>query len=141
MIVELETLEELENFGLKFGKSLKGGETILLSGPLGAGKTTFTKSVGKALGIKEDIISPTFNIVRVYNSNLGDFYHIDAYRLEDLKYDPVLDDYIFDDNAIKVIEWYNYLEDGLFTSPIVIDITVKENKTRVFNIKGDICLD
>lgn len=141
MKVELKTLEELENFGYKFGKELKGNETILLSGPLGAGKTTFTKNVGKALKIKEDIISPTFNIIKVYEGTTGFLYHIDAYRLENLGYDPVLDDYIFDDNAIKVIEWYNYLDDGLFTNPITIDITVNEDNSRTFNITGDICID
>lgn len=141
MIVELKTLEDLENFGYKFGKALKGNETILLSGPLGAGKTTFTKNIGKALMVKEDIISPTFNIIKVYDSITGPLYHIDAYRLEDLGYDPILDDYIFDDNAIKIIEWYNYLDDGLFTNPITIDIKVNEDNSRTFNITGEICLD
>ena len=140
MKVEIKSLKELEEFALKFSKNLKGNELIALKGDLGAGKTTFTKGIGKALKVKEDIISPTFNIVKVYSSVLGPLYHIDAYRLENMGYDPVLDDYLFDDNAIKVVEWYNYLDSDLFIDAIKIDITVLPNGNRVFDIEG-ICID
>ena len=142
MKVELKTLEELENFGLKLGKALKGNELIGLKGDLGAGKTTLTKYIAKALEVKEDIISPTFNIIKVYDSIKGPLYHIDCYRLENLGYDPILDDYIFDDNAIRIIEWYNYLDDiELFKDAIKIEIIVKENNVRELIIEGDLCID
>ena len=97
----LKTLEDLEQFGYKIGKALKGYELVGLSGDLGAGKTTMTKYIGKALGVKEEIISPTFNIVKVYEGDKNRLYHIDAYRLENLGYDPILDDYLFDDQAVS----------------------------------------
>lgn len=142
MKVELKTLKDVEDFGRRLAKALKGNELIGLKGPLGAGKTTLTKYIAKELGVKEEIISPTFNIIKVYDSIKGPLYHIDAYRLENLGYDPVLDDYIFDENAIRIIEWYNYLDDeDLFKDAIKISISIKENNVREIEIEGDLCID
>ena len=142
MEIVLNTLEDIEKFAYKFASLLKGNELVALSGSLGAGKTTFTKYVGHALKIKEEIISPTFNIIKIYDSCKGPFYHVDAYRLENLGYDPVLDDYIFDDNAIKFIEWYNFLDEEIFDNAIKIHITELDNNRRLFKVEGlDICID
>lgn len=142
MKVELKTLKDVEDFGRRLAKALKGNELIGLKGPLGAGKTTLTKYIAKELGVKEEIISPTFNIIKVYDSIKGPLYHIDAYRLENLGYDPVLDDYIFDEGAIRIIEWYNYLDDeDLFKDAIKISISIKENNVREIEIEGDLCID
>ena len=142
MKVELKTLKDVEDFGRRLGKALTGNELIGLKGPLGAGKTTLTKYIAKELGVKEEIISPTFNIIKVYDSIKGPLYHIDAYRLENLGYDPVLDDYIFDEGAIRIIEWYNYLDDeDLFKDAIKISISIKENNVREIEIEGDLCID
>ena len=138
----LKSLEELEQFGYKIGKALRGNELIGLKGDLGAGKTTLTKYIGKALEIKEEIISPTFNIVKVYENDKGTkLYHIDAYRLENLGYDPVLDDYLFDDNAIKIVEWFNFLDDDIFYNAIKLYIDVIEKGYRRIKIEGDLCID
>ena len=142
MKVVLKTLEDLENFGLKLGKALKGNELIGLKGNLGAGKTTLTKYIAKALDVKEEIISPTFNIIKVYDSTKGPLYHIDCYRLENLGYDPILDDYIFDKDALRIIEWYNFLDDDdLFKDAIKIEINVLDNNERELLIEGDLCID
>ena len=137
MVKEINSLEELKKFAIQFAKSLKGNELVALKGDLGAGKTTFTKFVGNALDVKEEIISPTFNIIKVYNSKLGNLYHIDAYRLENLGYDPVLDDYLYDNDSLRFVEWYNYLVDPVFDDAIKIDIVV-DAKTgkRTFTIVG-----
>ena len=90
MVIVVSNLDELKSFAKEFANKLKGNELIALKGDLGAGKTTFTKFVGKELGVKEEIISPTFNIVKIYESKLGPLYHIDAYRLEDLGMDSVI---------------------------------------------------
>ena len=118
MVVVVNSLEELEKFAKEFAKKLKGNELIALKGDLGAGKTTFTKFVGKELDVKEEIISPTFNIVKIYESKLGPLYHIDAYRLEDLGYDPILDDYLYDYNSLRFVEWFNFLDDPIFNDAI-----------------------
>ncbi|MCR5741198.1 MAG: tRNA (adenosine(37)-N6)-threonylcarbamoyltransferase complex ATPase subunit type 1 TsaE [Gammaproteobacteria bacterium] len=139
MIVKIKNLKEMEKFATLFASELKGNEIIALKGNLGAGKTTFTRFVGKALDVKENIISPTFNIVKVYSSKLGPLYHIDAYRLEDLGYDPVLDDYLYDENSLRFVEWYNFLDDPIFDKAIKIEITIDEAKgERVLNIGGPI---
>lgn len=137
----IENLDELKALGEKIGKSLKGGELIGLKGNLGVGKTTLTKYIAKSIGVKEEVVSPTFNIVKVYESNKGMLYHIDAYRLEELKYDPILDDYLFDDSAIKVVEWYNFIEENLYDFKIVIDIKLLPDSKREINIMGDLCID
>ncbi len=137
----LKNLKEMEEFGLRIGRALKGAELIGLRGPLGAGKTTLTKSIAKALDVKEDIISPTFNIIKIYKTNKGELYHIDAYRLENLGYDPVLDDYIFNDNEIRIIEWYNFLDEDLFDNAIKIEIRVNPDQSRTISIEGGLCLE
>ena len=135
----IKNLEELEQFGYKIGNALKGNELIGLKGNLGAGKTTLTKYIAKALGVKEEIISPTFNIIKIYETKFGELYHIDAYRLENLGYDPILDDYIFNDNAIKIIEWFNFLDDDIFSeNSITISIEVLDDNSRKIVIKGDL---
>ena len=70
-----ETIE----LGYKIGSLLQSGDVLLLAGDLGAGKTTFTKGIGKALGIKRTINSPTFTIVKEYNGTL-DLYHLYLYQ-------------------------------------------------------------
>ena len=139
MIKKIKNLKGLKTFAYEFAGKLQGNELIALSGELGAGKTTFTKYVGEALKVKEAIISPTFNIVKIYKCSLGNLYHIDAYRLENLGYDPVLDDYLYDDKSLRFVEWYNFIKDPIFEDAIRIDIQVdKKTGVRTFDLKGGI---
>ena len=125
MKIIINNLDELQKLGERISNKLKGYELIGLSGELGAGKTTLTKYIAKGLGIKEEIISPTYNILKVYESGKFNLFHIDAYRLENLGYDPILDDYLFD---------------GFQKIDIKIDIKVLEDLRREINIEG-LCLD
>ena len=76
------SLEETRELGMKLASLIKPGMLITLSGDLGAGKTTFTKYLGKGLGVKKTINSPTFTILKIYQGASMPVYHIDAYRLE-----------------------------------------------------------
>lgn len=98
--------KQTAKFAKKFASLLKGGEIILLIGDLGAGKTTFTKSLAKALKIKEHITSPTFTIVNEYHSGKLGLYHFDMYRIEDISevVELGLNEY-FSSNYVCVIEW------------------------------------
>lgn len=86
--------------------TLRGGEVILLSGELGAGKTTFTKGLAEGLGIKSTVQSPTFTIIKEYTGEKFKLYHIDMYRISDESElsELGLED-CFADNAVTVIEW------------------------------------
>lgn len=111
-------------------KHLKGGEVITLNGDLGAGKTTFTKGIGKGLNIKQEINSPTFNILKCYFSNPLNLYHIDAYRLEEVPSENKnigLDEVIEDYSGVSIIEWPMFIEE-LIDESIVLNIDIKIDK-------------
>lgn len=86
--------------------ALKGGETLLLHGELGAGKTTFTKGLAEALGIKKTVLSPTFTIIKEYEGGRLRLYHLDMYRLENIsELDELGVEDCFDGKSVVVIEW------------------------------------
>ena len=99
---------ETFNYGHQLGARLAGGEILLLSGPLGAGKTMFVKGISSALGIpEEDVTSPSFTLVNPYTGRLR-LYHIDLYRLDEgagAAHAVDLDDLLVDEQAVIVIEW------------------------------------
>jgi tRNA threonylcarbamoyladenosine biosynthesis protein TsaE len=100
--------DETFNYGHQLGARLEGGEILLLSGPLGAGKTIFVKGICAALGIhEEDVTSPSFTLVNPYAGRLQ-LYHIDLYRLDEgasAAHAVDLDELLSDERAVIVIEW------------------------------------
>jgi tRNA threonylcarbamoyladenosine biosynthesis protein TsaE len=100
--------EELISLGRWFGEGLVGNEIIALEGPLGAGKTTFVKGIASALGIPEIIISPSFVLLREYESGKFPLFHFDWYRIDTSQEVEKIGywDYI-DMDGIKIIEWPN----------------------------------
>lgn len=104
--------EETRQLASKIIKVLKVGDVVLLTGDLGAGKTTFVSGALEALGYKDHVISPTFNILKCYFEVNPIIYHIDAYRLEDQNIDIGLEEYI-EGNGICFIEW------PIFIKPLI----------------------
>jgi tRNA threonylcarbamoyladenosine biosynthesis protein TsaE len=100
--------EETFNFGFELGSRLSGGEILLLSGPLGAGKTLLVKGICAALGLdEEDVTSPSFTLVNPYDGRLR-LYHIDLYRLDEgasAAHAVDLDELLVDESAVIIIEW------------------------------------
>ncbi|WP_227992019.1 MULTISPECIES: tRNA (adenosine(37)-N6)-threonylcarbamoyltransferase complex ATPase subunit type 1 TsaE [Microbacterium] len=102
---EIATSEEMEQLGFRIGEQLEAGDLLILTGPLGAGKTTFTRGLAEGLGVRGPVQSPTFVIARTHPSLVGraPLVHVDAYRLgsaaelEDLDLDL--------ERSVVVIEW------------------------------------
>lgn len=116
----------------RIAEKLKGGEIILLNGNLGAGKTTFTKGLAKALGVDEVVTSPTFTFMKEYHGRL-DLYHFDMYRVEDEDelYELGLNEYLYM-RGVCVIEWNKFKD---IKNYIRIDIHVcDDGETREFLI-------
>jgi len=99
---------ETFNLGAMVGSQLSGGEILLLSGPLGAGKTVFVKGLAHGLEIDpEEVTSPSFTLVNPYDARLR-LYHIDLYRLDEgasAAHAVDLDELLSDEQAVIVIEW------------------------------------
>ena len=93
------------------GRKLQAGDVLVLTGELGAGKTTFTKGIGLGLDIHQMIKSPTYTIAREYQGRLP-LYHLDVYRIGDDPDSIDLDEYLFND-GVTVIEWGNLLGQAL----------------------------
>ena len=99
------------DFGQKLGSYLQPGDLITMEGDLGAGKTTMTKGIGLALGVKRVINSPTFNILKGYQGKIP-LYHLDVYRLEGVSQELGFEEY-FDGDGVCVVEWAQFIEEEL----------------------------
>lgn len=127
------SLKDTEALAKRIADTLIGGEVIVLSGDLGAGKTTFTKGLAKALGVESEVTSPTFTIMNVYEEGRLKLNHLDMYRIEheDDLYELGVEDAIGED-TVTVIEWNKLTSLG--DKVIYIDVTV-DKKNRKFNVR------
>ena len=132
--ITVNSLSETAALGEKIGKLLDAGYLLTLTGDLGAGKTTLTKSIGKALGVKKVINSPTFTILKTYYGRIP-LYHIDAYRLEGISQDLGFEE-MFEDDGVCVIEWPHFIEDQLPKERLQIEIKRVDEEKRLFKITG-----
>ena len=113
--------EEMGALGARLAAVLRAGDLVVLTGPLGAGKTTLTRGLGAALGARGQVSSPTFVLARTHPTTSGpDLVHVDAYRLSD----PVeLDDLDLDwDASIVVVEWGRGFVEGIADSVLDVEI-------------------
>lgn len=114
--------EETFEIGEKIGESLRGGEAVLLSGGLGAGKTLLTKGILHALDFDADeVTSPSFTLVNLYQTEKFDVYHIDFWRLEtdsDAAFAVGLDEIFEDAAAVVIIEWAERLQNFSFPANV-----------------------
>ena len=126
---EHETIEIAQNFeSEKFPNMV-----ICLEGDLGSGKTIFTKGFAQALGIEENITSPTFNIIKEYTTGEMPLYHMDVYRLEEAPESTGLLDY-FDKDGVVIIEWASMIKDYLPEERLDIFFKVVEEDKRVIKL-------
>ena len=135
MEVESFSSNETENLGKTFASNLKGHETVLFYGNLGAGKTTFIRGIAIGLGVKDSrsVTSPTFNIINIYEGKYC-IYHWDMYRVsneEDL-FDLGFFDYV--GKGVTLVEWSENIEKFLSKDENKIKVRIKYtgNSTRTF---------
>ncbi|GGB41242.1 tRNA (adenosine(37)-N6)-threonylcarbamoyltransferase complex ATPase subunit type 1 TsaE [Virgibacillus dakarensis] len=130
---EQETIRLAERLALL----LKPGDVITLEGDLGAGKTTFTKGVARGLGVKRNVNSPTFTIIKEYQGELP-LYHMDVYRLEDSDEDIGFSEY-FNGEGISIVEWAAFIKEYLPDNRLNIKITYLDEHVRLleFRPRGD----
>ena len=107
---------------------------ICLIGDLGSGKTIFTKGFAEDLGIEENITSPTFNIIKEYNNEEMNLYHMDLYRLEGDVRNLGLEEY-FEKGGVVIIEWADMIEDYLPEERLEIKFKVVDENKRKLLIK------
>lgn len=132
----IETTSEKETFDLaeKIGKEAEAGLVITLNGDLGVGKTVFAKGLAKGLEIDEDINSPTFTIVQVYDEGRLPLYHFDVYRIGDIsEMDEIgYEDYFYGD-GVTLIEWANLIEEILPSK--LKKITIEKDLEKGFDYR------
>ncbi|CAN5144036.1 tRNA (adenosine(37)-N6)-threonylcarbamoyltransferase complex ATPase subunit type 1 TsaE [soil metagenome] len=122
---KIKSFSPEETFALaeKIGETLKGGEIILLSGGLGAGKTLFTKGILSALRYDiDEVTSPSFTLVNLYKTEKFNVYHIDFWRLNeksDVAFAVGLDEILEDETAIVIMEWSEKLQNITFPNKII----------------------
>lgn len=134
--VIVETEEEMINLGMMIGSLAFPNMIITMNGDLGAGKTTMTKGIGKQLGIKRVINSPTFTIMKVYEGNLN-LYHLDVYRVDDENTDFELEEYFYL-GGVSVIEWADNIKSLIPKDAIKLSFDILENSNRVVTIEANI---
>ena len=136
----LKNENETREFGLKLAAGLKPGDVIALTGELGTGKTTLAGYIAEGLGVKEEITSPTFTLIREYKSGRLPFFHFDLYRLAgereviELGYEEY-----FYGNGVCLVEWADNAKGLLPKGCITIQMYYGKNEfEREYEIYSDI---
>jgi tRNA threonylcarbamoyl adenosine modification protein YjeE len=112
----IENPDQMHELGLELGKALRAGDVLVLTGPLGAGKTTLTRGIGEGLGVRGPVTSPTFVLARTHPSLVDGppLVHVDAYRLNSA---VELDDLDIDfAHSVVVVEWGAGMLEGIVDS-------------------------
>ncbi|MGZ4035161.1 MAG: tRNA (adenosine(37)-N6)-threonylcarbamoyltransferase complex ATPase subunit type 1 TsaE [Bacteroidia bacterium] len=131
--ITINTLSELPSAAKQLLQICEGKKTFAFSGQMGAGKTTFIKTICLALGVKDTISSPTFSLVNEYHSATGEkIYHFDFYRIKDLSeaYDMGFEEYLYS-KGYCFIEWPEKIEELLPQDCVKVNLTLEAEKRLV----------
>lgn len=118
-----------------FAKTLKGGEVVLLTGELGAGKTVFVKAVAAELGVLRTVTSPTFVLMQTYstaNKKIKNLCHVDAYRIDSFQdfQSAGLDEYLYRKDTVCFIEWGEKIK-KMLKDYVRINIKIEKNNRKI----------
>jgi len=136
--VVLASADDAHNFGMRLGRLLRAGDLVVLTGGLGAGKTTLTQGIGAGLGVRGPVTSPTFVLARVHPSLVGGppLAHVDAYRLggalelDDLDLDTDVAD------SVTVVEWGHGVAERLADAYLEVELEVTDGEVRRATVTG-----
>ena len=119
------------------GKYIKEGTTLLLIGNLGAGKTFFSKYLIKTLGVEEEVTSPTFNLMNIYEG-ICPIYHFDLYRLENTEelFDIGFYEYLDSDEGIVLVEWADKFMDEMPENAVTVKFKITDLNEREIIFSG-----
>jgi tRNA threonylcarbamoyladenosine biosynthesis protein TsaE len=137
VVFNSQSVDDTYYLARKFAQSISKGNVIALIGNLGTGKTTFTKGLAIALGILENVGSPTFKLVSEYVGTDSVLYHIDAYRLEGSKDFLNIggEEYLTTEDGITVIEWADIIGDILDDDVIQVKFARIQNNSEARRIE------
>ena len=131
----VKSLKETQKVACDFASKLKLGDVVILSGDLGAGKTTFTQFVFKALGVDDVVNSPTFAVLKTYNGKNCSLNHFDTYRITvEEAVECGFDEVLSDRTCITFIEWASMIEQIIPKQNIKVNIKIIDESTREIEI-------
>jgi tRNA threonylcarbamoyladenosine biosynthesis protein TsaE len=133
----IDTPEQMEELGARIARQLSAGDVVALTGELGAGKTTLTRGLGHALGVRGAVASPTFVLARTHpRQDAAPLVHVDAYRLADA---AELEDLDIDfEGSIVVVEWAEGMLDGVAESWLAVQIDRPKGATGAPAVFDDV---
>lgn len=121
-------------FAGRLASLLRPGDVVLLAGELGSGKTLFTAGLAAGLGVEEQVVSPSFVLVRQYDSGFVPVVHVDVYRLGSLNEFDDLDVFELAEHGVLVIEWGDAVEPAMPEDHLRIDFDVEDDETRILRL-------
>jgi tRNA threonylcarbamoyladenosine biosynthesis protein TsaE len=129
----LATVDDTREFGRRLAAVLRPGDLVLLSGPLGAGKTALAQGIGAGLHVRGEVTSPTFVIARVHRGDIT-LVHADAYRLGDAAEIDDLDLDAAAEDAVTVVEWGEGRAEHLNEAYLQVRIERRDDDTRIVDL-------
>ena len=132
-MITLATVDDTRQFGRRVAAMLRPGDLVLLSGPLGAGKTALAQGIGAGLHVRGEVTSPTFVIARLHPGDIP-LVHADAYRLGDAAEIDDLDLDAAAEDAVTVVEWGEGRAEHLNEAYLQIRIDRRDDDTRVVEL-------
>ena len=126
----LPTPDDTRALGAELADLLQAGDLVVLVGPLGAGKTALTQGIGRGLGVREPVTSPTFVIARVHTGGRLPLVHVDAYRLGSVADVDDLDLDASTDQSVTVVEWGQGLVEQLADEHLEVRLERRDDDVR-----------